>query len=221
MSRTNNNISSSGTIAYMGPERFSEKPLVVLASDIWAFGMTLYELMTGDVLWEGMGGCVQLNGARIPNIEGPFSPELINLVTSCLAAETWNRPTAAQINDIATARLQGKPIAPLPIEPQTNPIKPEPSNHYFTNYQPSQPVRNKAPEKPAPAPKPSAPVHTSSNNLRNGLILAAVACLAIALLSGAVIYFNKQNEDQISKTRQRIDALKSSQESLKPVDKPV
>lgn len=222
MSRTNNNISSSGTIAYMGPERFSEKPLVVLASDIWAFGMTLYELMTGDVLWEGMGGCVQLNGARIPNIEGPFSPELINLVTSCLAAETWNRPTAAQINDMATARLQGKPIAPLPIEPQTNPIKPEPSNHYFTNYQPSQPVRNKAPEKPAPAPKPSAaPVHNSNNNLRNGLILAAVACLAIALLSGAVIYFNKQNEDQISKTRQRIDALKSSQESLKPVDKPV
>lgn len=218
MSRTNNNISSSGTIAYMGPERFSEKPLVVLASDIWAFGMTLYELMTGDVLWEGMGGCVQLNGARIPNIEGPFSPELINLVTSCLAAETWNRPTAAQINDMATARLQGKPIAPLPIEPQTNPIKPEPSNTYYTNYQPSQPVRNKAPEKPAPAPKPSAPVHNSNNNLRNGLILAAVACLAIALLSGAVIYFNKQNEDQISKTRQRIDALKSSQESLKPVE---
>ena len=92
MSRTNNNISSSGTIAYMGPERFSEKPLVVLASDIWAFGMTLYELMTGDVLWEGMGGCVQLNGARIPTISGNFSPELINLVTACLAAETWNRP---------------------------------------------------------------------------------------------------------------------------------
>jgi serine/threonine protein kinase len=221
MSRTNNNISSSGTIAYMGPERFSEKPLVVLASDIWAFGMTLYELMTGDVLWEGMGGCVQLNGARIPNIEGPFSSELINLVTSCLAAETWNRPTAAQINDMATARLQGKPIAPLPIEPQTNQIKPEPSKHYYTNYQPSSPIRNKALEKPAPAPKPSSPVHNSNNNLRNGLIIAAVAFLAIALLSGAVIYFNKQNEDQISKTRQRIDALKSNQETLKPVDKPV
>jgi len=221
MSRTNNNISSSGTIAYMGPERFSEKPLVVLASDIWAFGMTLYELMTGDVLWEGMGGCVQLNGARIPNIEGPFSPELINLVTSCLAAETWNRPTAAQINDMATARLQGKPIAPLPIEPQTNQIKPEPSKHYYTNYQPSSPIRNKAPEKPASAPKLSSPVHNSNNNLRNGLIIAAVAFLAIALLSGAVIYFNKQNEDQISKTRQRIDALKNSQESLKPIDKPV
>lgn len=220
MSRTNNNISSSGTIAYMGPERFSEKPLVVLASDIWAFGMTLYELMTGDVLWEGMGGCVQLNGARIPTIGGNFSPELTNLVTACLAAETWNRPTATQINELAAARLQNKPTAPiLPIEPQENRVMPEkPSNNYYNknNYQPSSPVRNKMQEKPASADKKSG-LHLSSNQ-RNGLIIAAAAFLVIALLSGVVMYFNKQNEDQISKTRQRIDALKNNQESLKPVD---
>ena len=220
MSRTNNNISSSGTIAYMGPERFSEKPMVVLASDIWAFGMTLYELMTGDVLWEGMGGCVQLNGARIPAIEGPFSPELINLVTSCLAAETWNRPTATQINEMATAHLQGKPVAPLPIEPQPSKIMPKPSFNYYTNSQPSSPVRNKAPEKPAPADKKkSGPL--LSNNQRNGLILGAVAFFAIALISGAVIYFNKlneENEERLSKTRQHLESQKGSQENLKPVE---
>ena len=217
MSRTNNNISSSGTIAYMGPERFSEKPLVVLASDIWAFGMTLYELMTGDVLWEGMGGCVQLNGARIPTIEGPFSPELINLVTSCLAAETWNRPTATQINEIATARIQGKPVPPLPIEPLANKNTPEPSFNYFTNNQPSSPVRNKVTEKPITAEKKTGSL--LSKNQRNGLILVAIAFLAIALVSGAVMYFNKQNEDQISKARQRIEAIKNNQENLKPVEK--
>ena len=127
MSRTNNN-SSSGTIAYMGPERFSEKPMIVLASDIWAFGMTLYELMTGDVLWEGMGGCVQLNGARIPAISGTFSPELANLVTCCLAAETWNRPTATQINEYATAWLQHKTVPLLPIQNVTPAPKPEPQS---------------------------------------------------------------------------------------------
>lgn len=216
MSRTNNNISSSGTIAYMGPERFSEKPLVVLASDIWAFGMTLYELMTGDVLWEGMGGCVQLNGARIPTISGNFSPELINLVTACLAAETWNRPTAAQINEMATARLQGKPVTPLTIEPQAGKMKPEPSNNYYQNYQPSSPVINKTPEEHTPANNKSG-VHLS-NNQRNGLIIAAAAFMVIALLSGVVMFFNKQNEDHISKTRQHLDALKSNQDNLKPTD---
>lgn len=216
MSRTNNNISSSGTIAYMGPERFSEKPLVVLASDIWAFGMTLYELMTGDVLWEGMGGCVQLNGARIPTISGNFSPELINLVTACLAAETWNRPTAAQINEMATARLQGKPVTPLTIEPQAGKMKPEPSNNYYQNYQPSSPVINKTPEEHTPANNKSG-VHLS-NNKRNGLIIAAAAFMVIALLSGVVMFFNKQNEDHISKTRQHLDALKSNQDNLKPTD---
>ena len=192
MSRTNNNISSSGTIAYMGPERFSEKPLVVLASDIWAFGMTLYELMTGDVLWEGMGGCVQLNG------------------------ETWNRPTAAQINEMATARLQGKPVTPLTIEPQASKMKPEPSNNYYQNYQPSSPVINKTPEEHTPANNKSG-VHLS-NNQRNGLIIAAAAFMVIALLSGVVMFFNKQNEDHISKTRQHLDALKSNQDNLKPTD---
>ena len=211
MSRTNNNISSSGTIAYMGPERFSEKPVVVLASDIWAFGMTLYELMTGDVLWEGMGGCVQLNGARIPTIEGSFSRELNNLVTACLAAETWNRPTAAQIYEIATAHLQGKPSNNLFIN--------NTQNHY--QPQPLTPVSIKVPEKQTPvvqtADKKSGPL--LSSNQRNGLIVGAIAFLAIALISGVVMYFNKQSEDQISKTRQRIDALKSNQENLKPVEK--
>lgn len=59
-----NKVESSGTLAYMGPERFAEKPLIVATSDIWSLGMSVYELSTGLVLWEGMGGCVQLNGAQ-------------------------------------------------------------------------------------------------------------------------------------------------------------
>lgn len=118
---------SSGTIAYMGPERFSENPMLVLASDIWAFGMTVFELMTGDVLWEGMGGCVQLHGARIPKIESNrFSEKLRQLVTSCLAAETWNRPTAAQIHKIAADHIKN-PYEKKEFNPQrySPPAKPE------------------------------------------------------------------------------------------------
>lgn len=112
LSRTKNNIDSSGTLAYMGPERFSDQPMIVLASDIWAFGMTLYEVITGEILWEGLGGCVQLNGARIPAINN-VSTELAQLITACLSAETWNRPTAAQIYEYAQAYTQKKPLPPL------------------------------------------------------------------------------------------------------------
>ena len=61
---------SFGTLAYMGPERFSSTPLVVATSDIWSLGMSVVELLTGKVFWEGMGGCVQLNGAGFPSLSG-------------------------------------------------------------------------------------------------------------------------------------------------------
>lgn len=216
MSRTNNNISSSGTIAYMGPERFSEKPLVVLASDIWAFGMTLYELMTGDVLWEGMGGCVQLNGARIPAIERDFSPELTNLVTSCLAAETWNRPTAIQIYELASAHLQNKPTAPLrPINPPSKDnITPQEVPNNYNKYKPSAPARNKEQAMPVSINKESG--QQRNNSQRYGLVIAAAALLLLALVGVAVHFINKDSEDQISKVRQRIEAIKNKQEGLKP-----
>ena len=112
LSRSNNISGSSGTIAYMGPERFSERPVTVLASDIWALGMTLYEVVTGGVLWEGMGGCVQLNGARLPKMDS-ISPKLAKLILACLSAETWNRPSASQIYQYASAYLQHRQLPTL------------------------------------------------------------------------------------------------------------
>jgi len=144
MSRTSNQ-SSSGTIAYMGPERFSENPVIVLASDIWALGMTLYELMNGDVLWEGMGGCVQLNGGRMPVMDKRFSKELSQLVTACLQAETWDRPTAEQINAYADAYIKGLPLPPLTLhgrstnvaQPSPAPVPNRPQPVSSTPYSPS------------------------------------------------------------------------------------
>ena len=93
--------SSGGTLAYMGPERFAEKPLIVATSDIWSLGMSVYELSTGLVLWEGMGGCVQLNGAHIPALDEKYSSQLSQFVHACLALNTWDRPTAQQAYELA------------------------------------------------------------------------------------------------------------------------
>ena len=211
MSRTNNN-SSSGTIAYMGPERFSEKPMIVLASDIWAFGMTLYELMTGDVLWEGMGGCVQLNGARIPAISGKFSPELANLVTSCLAAETWNRPTATQINDYATAWLQHRTMPPLPIQNVIPEYKPTPASvpepQTIVHIDTPVPVRH---SETVTASSRQSTINSRINQskaytpeagnngnhlLKRGLLIAAAVIFGVLLITGGSMIISEINEQQ-------------------------
>ena len=97
-----------GSIPYMGPEMFSANPQAVKATDIWALGVSLFELMSGDLPFFGQGGGMLLRGAEIPAIPGHFSEELKKTVQSCLAKETWNRPTAEQLRDYAEAKLQGR-----------------------------------------------------------------------------------------------------------------
>jgi len=190
MSRTMNNQNSSGTLAYMGPERFSEHPLVVLASDVWAFGMTLYEVITGHVLWEGMGGCVQLNGAKIPAVRG-VSSQLERLVCACLAAETWNRPTASQIVDYATAYLQHKPLPPIGNGVSGNTSNTQIYPGRGGNGRPggSEPI--------TPKPDERKPENNSRNFIGKRIALIAAACLAaIVLVSGIVYFVNYISEEQ-------------------------
>ena len=209
MSKSANDMSSSGTIAYMGPERFSEKPVVVLASDIWAFGMTLYELMNGDILWEGMGGCVQLNGARMPIIDTRFSVALANLVTSCLAAETWDRPTAEQIHEYASAFMHQRPLPPImpksleepQVSNQPKPLyQPEP---YYAQQQPqprseTQTIGERKHEmKPVVAYNAiqESSIFEDLNWKKIAAVVAAVVC-GILLITGGVKYYNVVSEEQ-------------------------
>lgn len=177
MSMQKNTLISSGTIAYMGPERFSEHPLVVIASDIWAFGMTLYELVTGAVLWEGMGGCVQLNGGRIPPLTDKVSPELSRLISDCLSLDTWNRPSAEQICQRVTAHLNHVVEHTIPQSQHTQ---------NRVAYQPIQPQPIKS-SNLTPKRKP---------NYKKYYVVAAALLAAVVLVSGVLVFRSQLIEDE-------------------------
>ena len=101
-----------GAIAYMPPERFGEKSAQFLkASDIWALGATLFELLTGDAPFlRFLGGQAQLHGAQIPKVTGKLSPKLIKIVTLCLQKKAWERPTAEQLAKWTAAHFKGDGI---------------------------------------------------------------------------------------------------------------
>lgn len=86
--------SGSGTLAYMGAERFGSSPTPIMASDIWSLGATMFELMTGYTPFGEHGGLIQKSGADIPDIGGSWSGELTRIIMLCLEIETWDRPTA-------------------------------------------------------------------------------------------------------------------------------
>lgn len=92
----NNNMPSA--TAYMGPEMFSEEPYSVYATDIWALGATIYEILTNSLPFFGQGGAMQNHGAELPDIPFGFvSDNLIQLMYDCLAKDPWERPRAHEI----------------------------------------------------------------------------------------------------------------------------
>lgn len=101
------NLNSAGAISYMGPERFSKQYQAVKASDIWSLGVSIFELVTGELPFCGMGGSLLKQGAEIPELPEEYSEILNKVCQSCMAKAPWERPTAAQLSDFATKVLNG------------------------------------------------------------------------------------------------------------------
>lgn len=133
-------LNSAGAIAYMGPERFSKQYQAVKASDIWSFGVTIYELIVGDMPFCGMGGSMQKQGAEIPELPEEFSEEMSVLFTACLAKDTWDRPSAKEIAEYAHKCMNGeKPRVTWKREdtPVNEPKQTNPNSYKATVISPS------------------------------------------------------------------------------------
>jgi serine/threonine protein kinase len=115
------NVNSVGTIAYMPPERFSKENIPIMASDVWATGATLYEMLSGELPFGEHGGLMQKSGAEIPNIPGKWSKDLIEIIERCLRKYPWDRPVAQQIVDWTDSHFRGEAIvfyAQDPVVPE-------------------------------------------------------------------------------------------------------
>jgi serine/threonine protein kinase len=163
---------SGGTLAYMGPERFSANPKPIMASDIWSLGAMMYELMTGTPPFGNHGGVLQKNGADIPIIEGDYSQELKDIIYSCLAKETWDRPSARKIEEQTYNKLHG--------------IAADPEAKGTTVLSEAGPVRSQT-EVSAPQPL------TQKKGMNKGVIIGAIA--AAIIIIGAIIALSGGSDD--------------------------
>lgn len=85
------------TVAYAPPERFDRFPVSDTASDIFSLGVTLYEMCTNSIPWDGSGGQSLLKGAHIPNLPETYSREFNQLLQRCMAVDRRTRPAAEEI----------------------------------------------------------------------------------------------------------------------------
>ena len=99
-----NEDENSGTLAYMAPERFVDGAEPMPQSDIWAFGATLCEILTGKVPFGEEGGKNQMEtNAALPDIPN-VSSDIQRLIHACLSKEPDGRPSAEKLFLAADAR---------------------------------------------------------------------------------------------------------------------
>lgn len=147
---------SGGTLAYMGPERFSSRPRPIMASDIWSLGAMMYEIICGVPPFGNNGGLMQKKGAEIPEIEDDtISQELKDIIYSCLNAEPAKRPWASAIEEMTYKHIHGidtpapQPVQPVqpaqPVQPvQEQPVVQEPQFQQPAMQQTAQPFQQTA-----------------------------------------------------------------------------
>jgi serine/threonine protein kinase len=95
------------TLAYSTPERALSKK-VGPYSDIFSFGITIFELCTGEVPWNAEGGKALVLGLPMPELPEEYSRRLNSIMQACLSLEPEKRPGAAELEHLSAAYLDKK-----------------------------------------------------------------------------------------------------------------
>ena len=166
-----------GTPAYMAPEQYEGRPADA-RTDLYAFGCTLYALLTGDAPFDGetvpalMRQHLTVEPAP-PSRHRPDVPaELDRLVLWLLAKDPADRPGSAEdVAERLRALASGRPVpspeqapswspppipSPVPAPPQADPVPAVPYPGAPPPVHPAPGVQTPQPW-PTPVPAPNVP----------------------------------------------------------------
>jgi serine/threonine protein kinase/Tol biopolymer transport system component len=115
-----------GTAAYMSPEQAKGKP-VDRRADIWAFGVVLFEMLTGKPLYSGDTVAETLasiikEDPRLDRLPSGTPPTIGNLLRRCLEKDPRQRlrdigEARIVIEDVLSGTAPAEPVAPLRHRP--------------------------------------------------------------------------------------------------------
>jgi serine/threonine protein kinase/WD40 repeat protein len=114
-----------GTPAYMAPEQTGGRTAAIgPATDVWAVGVILYELLTGRPPFQGDSTVETMQQVRLDDPVSPrrlrprLSRDLETICLKCLRKTASDRyPTAAELAEDLDHWLRGEPILARPIGP--------------------------------------------------------------------------------------------------------
>lgn len=165
-------LKKAGTTDYMAPERFSEDKTPIMSNDIWSLGATIYELLTAELPFT-MGGLLQSRGEKVPHLKGTYSLALKQVVEDCLVLETWKRPRAEQLYEVADNMVNDKFDGLLPWKDEASPS-------------PSSPPID-PPPLPIDPPSPLLPSVDHPKDIPTGISRVGILAAAIAGLAAGII----------------------------------
>ncbi|MFF4668126.1 protein kinase [Streptomyces sp. NPDC001282] len=107
-----------GTVAYMAPEQFTDRGLIVPQTDLYALGCLLYEMLTGQPPFPGDPASVMdAHRTRPPAPARELRPDIPldvdDLLMSLLAKDTADRPASAHL---IAERLAPHTTIPAPVQ---------------------------------------------------------------------------------------------------------
>ncbi|KAI9286216.1 kinase-like domain-containing protein [Umbelopsis sp. AD052] len=108
-----------GTPYWMAPEVIREGALYDFKADIWSFGITIYEIATGNpplANQDPMRAIIMIPRSKPPQLEGQFSAAIKEFVEQCVNEEPDERPSADDLLKSKFIRFASKTSSTILID---------------------------------------------------------------------------------------------------------